>query len=231
MSTVNPFLVMIPLTDQSSLLSLDVFGTGWNLQPERRRRSRRRMSSIRVAQGVSSCCDARRAPANSRRTWLTLAYAACEGSDWPNQLIPQLLILLEGPAGPWGLYIFTWLHDLSLLCSNQHLPWGRDLRVSCCLRAFNTCAMLLEPTSTHTQPFPTEKPNVWLILTCIAQWCSVDFIGEWWWMSMRHHVGADSYCLLCSLVRRFRCDTMLWDFARQLNQPQDCEGTRLLQRT
>ena len=85
------------------------------------------------------------------------------------------------------------------------------------------------------QPFPTEKPNVWpqcrLILTYIAKWCSVDFIGEWWWMSMRHHVGADSYCLLCSLVRRFRRDTMLWDFARQLNQPQDCEGTRLLQPT
>lgn len=59
------------------------------------------------------------------------------GSDWPNQLIPQLLILLE----------------------------GRDLRVS-----------------------------------------------------------ADSYCLLCSLVRRFRCDTMLWDFARQLNQPQDVDA-------
>eukprot|EP00438_Fugacium_kawagutii_P012298 Skav221929 [mRNA] locus=scaffold195:275249:280413:+ [translate_table: standard] len=33
--------------------------------------------------------------------------------------------------------------------------------------------------------------------------------------------GADSYCLLCSLVRRFRCDTMLWDFARQLNQPEE----------
>ncbi|CAJ1386177.1 unnamed protein product [Effrenium voratum] len=37
-------------------------------------------------------------------------------------------------------------------------------------------------------------------------------------------VSADSYCLVCGVVRAFNCDTMLWDFARdQLRQWQDTD--------
>lgn len=37
--------------------------------------------------------------------------------------------------------------------------------------------------------------------------------------------GADAYCLLRRLIQRFRCDTMLWDYARQWNEPQEIRST------
>lgn len=37
-------------------------------------------------------------------------------------------------------------------------------------------------------------------------------------------VSADAYCLLRRLIQRFRCDTMLWDYARQWNEPQDVDA-------
>ncbi|CAK9106235.1 Armadillo-like helical domain containing protein 1 [Durusdinium trenchii] len=91
------------------------------------------------------------------------------GADWPQQLIPGLLILLEGLAprvegGPKG----------SLLSATR-ASWN------------------LVDTVKIDQPRTLE--------------------------------GADAYCLLRRLIQRFRCDTMLWDYARQWNEPQEIRST------
>lgn len=82
-----------------------------------------------------------------------------------------------------------------------------------------------------TQPALAQRVS----LAALAQLVDEDYAGSDWPNQLLPRllvllggrdlrVSADSYCLLCSLVRRFRCDTMLWDFARQLNQPQDVDA-------
>ena len=100
---------MIPPADQASFVSLGWVETSSQKEEDeeveeekeeeedQEEGEKEECQAFEYLRVLSSRCDARRAPANSRHR-LTLPDAACEGSDWPNQLIPQLLILLEGPA-------------------------------------------------------------------------------------------------------------------------------------